>query len=61
MPPQQTLLANINSNRDNKGSKLSPYQKGLVVSVYKSDKAPKKIEDKFKLLQKTVRYTLKSI
>ena len=50
MPPQQTLLANINGNRGNKGSKLSPYQRGLVVGAYKSSKATKEIKDKFKLL-----------
>jgi hypothetical protein len=61
MPPQQTPLANINGNRGNRGSELSPYQRGLVVSARRSGKAPKEIEDEFKFLQGAVCYTLESI
>jgi len=61
MPPQRTPLANINGNRGNRGSELSPYQRGLVVGARKSGKAPKEIEDEFKLSRGAVRRTLESI
>jgi hypothetical protein len=50
MPSQRTLLASINGNRGKRDSELSPYQRGLVVSVRRSGKAPMEIEDEFKLL-----------
>jgi hypothetical protein len=60
MPPQQTPLANIDSNRGNKDSELSPYRRGLVVGARRSGKAPKNIKDEFKLLRGAVRRTLES-
>ena len=61
MPPQRTLLANIDGNRGNRSSKLSLYQRGLVVGARRSGKALKEIKDEFKLSQRAVRYTLESI
>ena len=61
MPPQRTLLANIDGNWGNRGSELSPYQRGLVVGARRSGKAPKEIEDEFKLSRGAVRRTFESI
>ena len=61
MPLQRTPLANIDGNRGNRGSELSPYQRGLVIGARRSGKAPKEIEDEFKLSRGAVRRTLESI
>lgn len=61
MPPQRTPLANIDGNQRQRGSELSPYQRGLVIGARNSGKSPKEIEDDFKLSWGAVRRTLESI
>jgi hypothetical protein len=61
MPPQRTPLCDIDGNRRYKGLKLSPYQRGQIISARKVGSSPKEIEDKLGHSQEAVRRTLESI
>jgi hypothetical protein len=61
MPPQQTPLCDIDSNRRYRGPELSPYQRGQIVGARKVGSSSKEIKDELGHSQRAVRKTLEFI